>query len=434
VTSARKPRAIRRELAYLASRTWLGIKFGLETMRELLARLGHPEEEYPTLLVAGTNGKGSVVAYTDAAFRAAGLRTGRYTSPHLVRVNERIAVDGRLVSDRELAEALRRVREAATALVRAGRLRAHPTYFEVLTAAALEHFRRRRVDIALLEVGLGGRLDATNAVSPLASAIVSLDYDHEEYLGTTLSAIAKEKAGVLRAGRTTVVGPLPPAALRTITARARAVGARLREADRGVTVREGKGGLTVRTPRHLYRAVKPLPGAHQRSNLLVAIGLIEEAKTAGLPFDLRRAVRGIADVRWPGRLEWIDGDPPMLLDGAHNPAGARALAAFLQDRKPFVLLFGVMADKDVRGIARPLFPLASAVVLTRPQGRRAASPAAIARRTSPLARGARQESAPGRALALARRLARGLGKHRPVVVAGSLYLVGAVKSVLARER
>jgi dihydrofolate synthase/folylpolyglutamate synthase len=410
------------------------MKFGLETIQELLAGLRHPEEAYPTLLVAGTNGKGSVVAYTDAAFRAAGLRTGRYTSPHLVRVNERIAVDGRLISDAELAAAVRRVREAATALVRARRLRAHPTYFEVLTAAALEHFRRRRVDVALLEVGLGGRLDATNAASPLASAIVSLDYDHEEYLGRTLTAIAREKAGVLRAGRTTVLGPLPRKALRTITDRARAVGARLREAHRGVRVRDEKAGLAVRTPSHLYRHLVPLPGVHQRANLLVALGLLEEARAAGLRFDLRRAVRGIADARWPGRLEWIAGDPPILLDGAHNPAGARALAAYLRDRGPFALLFGVMADKDVRGIARPLFPRAAAIVLTRPRVRRAASPRAIAQSTFPLARGARQEAAPGKALALARRLARDLGKGRPVVVAGSLYLVGAVKSLLARGR
>jgi dihydrofolate synthase/folylpolyglutamate synthase len=410
------------------------MKFGLETMTALLEALGHPDHDYATLLVAGTNGKGSVVAYADAAFRAAGLRTGRYTSPHLVRVNERIAVDGRLVSDRELAAVVRRVREAAAALARARRLRAHPTYFEVLTAAALEHFRRRRVDVALLEVGLGGRLDATNAASPLASAIVSLDYDHEQYLGTTLSAIAREKAGVLRPGRTTVLGPLPPAARRVVAERARAVGARLREAQRGVRVREEKDSVAVRTAEHLYRGLVPLPGAHQRSNLLVALALVEEARAAGLRFDLRRAGRGVANARWPGRLEWVAGDPPLLLDGAHNPAGARALAAYLEGRGPFVLLFGVMADKDVPGVARPLFPRASAIVLTRPQGRRAASPRTIARRVAPLARGARQEAAPGKALALARRLARELGEGRPVVVAGSLYLVGAVKSLVARGR
>ncbi|HEY7514016.1 MAG TPA: Mur ligase family protein, partial [Vicinamibacteria bacterium] len=234
------------------------MKFGLETMRLLLESLGRPERAYPTLLVAGTNGKGSVVAYTDAALRAAGLRPGRYTSPHLVRANERIAVAGRAVTDAELASAVRRVREAAEGLVRSRRLRAHPTYFEVMTAAALEHFRRRRVDVAVLEVGMGGRLDATNAVEPLVSAIVSVDYDHQEFLGTTLRAIATEKAGVLRAGRTTVLGPLPEEARRAIAEVGRAVGARLVPARRGVRVRGREKALDVRTPRRRYRALVPL--------------------------------------------------------------------------------------------------------------------------------------------------------------------------------
>ncbi|HET7292020.1 MAG TPA: bifunctional folylpolyglutamate synthase/dihydrofolate synthase, partial [Vicinamibacteria bacterium] len=184
--------------AYLASRILHGMKFGLETTRALAAELGHPERAYPTLLVAGTNGKGSVVAYVDAVLRASGLRVGRYTSPHLVRVNERVVVDGREIGDRALDRAIARVREAAKGLVRSGALRAHPTYFEVMTLAAFEHFRRAKVDVAVLEVGLGGRLDATNVSEPLVSAIVSLDRDHEQYLGTGLVSIAREKAGVMR--------------------------------------------------------------------------------------------------------------------------------------------------------------------------------------------------------------------------------------------
>jgi dihydrofolate synthase / folylpolyglutamate synthase len=424
----------RSAFAYLASRSWLGVKFGLETIRAVLESLGHPEGAYPALLVGGTNGKGSVVAYTDAALRAAGLRTGRYTSPHLVRVNERIAVDGRLVTDRELAHAVGRVRAAAEGLIRARRLKAHPTYFEVMTAAALEHFRRRRVDVAILEVGMGGRLDATNAVDPLASAIVSVDYDHQDYLGRTLERIATEKAGILRAGRTTVLGPLPVEARRAIAVRARAVGARLVDARRGVRVREKEGRLDVTTPRRNYRGLRPLRGAHQHTNLLVGLRLIEEAKTAGLALDLSRAGRGISHTRWPGRLEWVEGDPPMLLDGAHNPSGARALGAYLEDRGPYVLVFGVMADKDVRGLARELFPRAVAVVLTRPRGRRSASPRTIARIAPPLARAPYAEARPRRALALARRLAREAGPGVPVVVAGSLYLVGEVKAFLSRAR
>jgi dihydrofolate synthase/folylpolyglutamate synthase len=434
MTILSKSRGNRREFAYLASRSQLGVKFGLETMRLLLESLGRPERAYPTLLVAGTNGKGSVVAYTDAALRAAGLRTGRYTSPHLVRANERIAVAGRAVTDAELASAVRRVREAAEGLVRSRRLRAHPTYFEVMTAAALEHFRRRRVDVAVLEVGMGGRLDATNAVEPLVSAIVSVDYDHQEFLGTTLRAIATEKAGVLRAGRTTVLGPLPEEARRAIAEVGRAVGARLVPARRGVLVRGREKALDVRTPRRRYRALVPLPGAHQRANLLVALRLLEEAKAAGLRFDPGRAARGISETRWPGRLERVEGDPPLLLDGAHNPAGARALGAYLRGRGPYVLLFGAMADKDVGGMARALFPPAAAIVLTRPRGRRAAGPRALLRRVPLLARRARSEPRPPRALALARRLARERGPGVPVVVAGSLYLVGEVVALLSRTR
>jgi dihydrofolate synthase / folylpolyglutamate synthase len=425
------PRSAQLAGTYLAARTRFGIKFGLGTMRALLAEMGHPERAFPSLLVAGTNGKGSVVAYVDAVLRASGLRTGRYTSPHLIRVNERIVVGGREITDRALETSVARVRGAAQRLVRAGRIRQHPTFFEALTAAAFEHFREAAVDVAVLEVGMGGRLDATNVAEPLASAIVSIDFDHQAYLGTTLAAIAREKAGVLRRGRTTVLGPLPREARRAIAIRARAGGARLVDARRGVVIREGGGGLDLRTPGTFYRALRPLPGAHQRDNLIVALRLVEVAKAAGLAVDLRRAAEGIGMTRWPGRLQWVHGDPPLLLDGAHNPAGARALATQLRTLPPFVLLFGVMADKDVEAMTRILFPLARAVVLTRAPTDRAAAPEEIARRAGAVAAGAQQEPDPRRALAQARRQAPPGGQ---VVVAGSLYLVGAVKRLLTKPR
>jgi dihydrofolate synthase/folylpolyglutamate synthase len=337
-----------------------------------------------------------------------------------VRVNERITVDGREITDRDFARAVHDVRDAAERLVRRRVLEVHPTFFEVLTAAALAHFRRKRVDVAVLEVGLGGRLDATNVVEPLASAIVSVDFDHEVYLGKTLASIAREKAGVLRPGRATVVGPLPAEARRAVRARAREIGARLVEA--------------ARTPgaRHA-RLSPPLPGAHQRANLLVAVRLLEEAKRAGLPVDLRRLPQAIAATRWPGRLERVPGRPALLLDGAHNPAGARALAAYLRQGPPVVLLFGAMSDKDVAGLARELFPLAKAVVLTRPRVPRAATPDELARRTGRIGARAHRQPSVSRALALARRIALADGPTTTVVVAGSLYLVGAVKAFLERE-
>jgi len=419
---------------YLARRVRFGIKFGLETMRALVAEMGHPERACPALLVAGTNGKGSVVAYCDAALRASGLRTGRYTSPHLVRVSERIAVDGREISGTDLEAAVGAVRDAADRLVRRGVLAAHPTFFEVLTAAAFAHFRRKRVDVAVLEVGLGGRLDATNVAEPIASAIVSVDLDHEVYLGRTIAAIAREKAGVMRRGRPTVVGPLAEEARRAVRERARATGARVVEARRGARFRPADGALDLRTPTAAHAGLRALPGAHQRDNLLVAVRLLEEARRSGLPVDLSKLPEASAATRWPGRLERIPGDPPLLLDGAHNPAGARALAAHLAGRgEPFVLLFGAMADKDLRGLARELFPPASAIVLTRPRISRAAAPEEIARRAGRSAARARRQPSVARALALARRLARAEGQATTVVVAGSLYLVGAVKAILERE-
>ena len=430
---------------YLARRVRFGMKFGLETMRALVSEMGHPERAYPSLLVAGTNGKGSVVAYCDAALRASGLRTGRYTSPHLVRVNERITVDGREIGDRDLEIAVGAVRDAAERLVKRGVLEAHPTFFEVLTAAAFAHFRRKRVDVAVLEVGLGGRLDATNVAEPLASAIVSVDYDHEVYLGRTLAAIAGEKAGVMREGRPTVVGPLPDEARNAVRERARTIGAQVVESRRGVRLPRRReepvastgGGradvLDLRTPTARYVGLRPLPGAHQRDNLLVAIRLLEEARRGGLPVDLARVPGAAAATRWPGRLEWIPGRPPLLLDGAHNAAGARSLAVHLRHRRPLVLLFGAMSDKDVKALACELFPLAVEVVLTRPRIARAATPLDLARRAGPLAARAHRQPSVARALALARRLALAQGPKTAVVVAGSLYLVGAVKAILERE-
>ncbi len=427
---------------YLAQRTRFGIKFGLDTMRALVEEMGHPERAYPSLLIAGTNGKGSVAAYCDAALRASGLRSGRYTSPHLVRVNERITVNGRATSDPAFGVAVRAVRDAADRLVRRGAIDAHPTFFEVRTAAAFEHFRRSHVEVAVLEVGLGGRLDATNVAEPLASAIVSIDFDHEVYLGRTLRAIALEKAGVMRVGRPVVTGPLPPEARAALVSRAGEMGARLVDATSGTRLLSGAAEtrdrniewLDLETPVRRYDRLRPLPGRHQRDNLLVAVRLLEEARAEGLAVDLGGVPGAVSHTRWPGRLERVPGQPPLLLDGAHNPAGARALAAYLRDGPPFVLVFGAMTDKDVRGIARELFPLASEIVLTRPRVSRAAAPDELARRAGRLARHAHRQASVGRALGLARGLARTRGRRAIVVVAGSLYLVGAVKAILARRR
>ena len=420
--------------AYLSSRVRLGVKFGLETMRSLMDALGHPERAYRVLLVAGTNGKGSVAAYADAVLRAGGLRVGRYTSPHLVRVNERITVGGREIGDRALDEAVARVRAAAEGLG-AGGVPVEPTFFEVLTAAALLHFRSARVEAAVLEVGMGGRLDATNVTEPLCSAIVTVEHDHEAYLGDTLAAIAREKAGVLRRGRVTVLGPMAAEPRRAIEADAAGIGARLSDTAAETEVRPHVGRpsqVDLVTPMGTYRGLRPLPGAHQRANLAVAVRLLEEARAAGLAVDLGLLAPAVARTRWPGRLQRIAGRPALLLDGAHNPAGARALADELRHQPPFALVFGAMADKDVGEMGRILFPLARQVVITQVREARAASPDEVARRVGRAAAGARREPRVLSALAQARRLA---GPRGLVVVAGSLYLVGDVlRSAAARRR
>lgn len=406
---------------YLDSLIHFGLKFGLATTRSLCQTLDHPESAYPSLLVAGTNGKGSVVAYLDSALRENGLRVGRYTSPHLVRVNERITVAGEDISDRNLEADLERVRVAAEALLAAGEIPAPPTYFEALTVAAFLRFRTERVDVAVIEVGMGGRLDATNVIEPLVSAIVSIDFDHEAYLGSTLAAITREKAGVMRAGRATVIGRLTAEARQTAEEAAVAVGARLVDALAGSEWTEDEdGSLRLAAPAASYAGLRALPGAHQRDNLLVALRVLEEA-AAGLPLDRARFVPGLSRAQWPGRLQWIPGEVPIVLDGAHNVAGASALARYVLTLGPFVLLFGALSDKAFPEMARILFPLARNVVVTQPPGDRAAPAEEVV-----LAAGTRAcYVAPDidAALELARSHARGVG---PIVVAGSLYLVGAV--------
>ncbi len=416
--------------AYLAGRTLFGVKLGLDTIRALTEALDRPERSYPCVVIGGTNGKGSVTAYLDAALSASRLRVGRYTSPHLVHVRERIAVAGKPIAPRAFLEAVARVRDVAEQLVRANRIPAHPTYFEVLTAAALWHFHRRRVDVALLEVGMGGRLDATNVCDPLLSVIVTVDLDHEIHLGTTLGEIAMEKAGLLRPGRTTVLGALHAEARAAILARAREVGARLVDAWQGCAVQSTASATTVRTPSREHRLGRRPDAPYQEHNLVVALRALEESREAGLDVDLDTAASAVAGARWPGRLEWIPGEPPLLLDGAHNPSAARALAQYLRGLGPFVLLFGIMTDKDVEEVTRALFPLARQVVLTRCRVERAATTAEIARRAGALAEGARRQASVRQALSLARGLAQ---PGEPVVVAGSLYLVGEVLRILRRR-
>lgn len=392
-----------------------GIKLGLDGIRALLALLGHPERNLPVVLVGGTNGKGSASAMLEALLRAHGVRCGLYTSPHLVRPNERIRIDGADVSDAALHRLLDVVREACERGLATGALEAHPSFFEVMTAAALLAFRDARLDAAVLEVGLGGRLDATNATDPLVGAIVTVDLDHVATLGATLAAIAGEKAHIARPGRPLLSGVTQPEALAVIRAHCEAVGAAFLDA-RGEAL---PPGWTV-----------PLEGDHQRANARVALAAFTAfAKAIGTAPDEGAILAGFAATRWPGRLQLVPGAPPVLLDGAHNAAGAGALAAHLARRggpKP-VLLFAAMADKDARGLLAPLAPHLASVVTTKPAVLRAADAETLAAAARALGLAAEAEPGPARALDRAKVLA---GPSGLVLVAGSLYLVGAALASL----
>jgi len=417
-------------LAYLFGLEQVGIKFGLENIATLAERLGHPERAFRTIHVAGTNGKGSVTAMLDTALRAAGRRSARYTSPHLVDLAERFVIDGRPVPAEQLDPAIADIRRHIDALLSDGSLQAPPTFFEVTTAVAFELFRRAGVEIAVIEVGLGGRLDATNIVAPDVSIITSIAHDHEQYLGSSLRAIATEKAGVIKPGVPVVVGRLGPEAADAIDQAARERGTTVLRAWEGVTAaRVDEMRLRLRTPARDYgHANLALRGAHQVDNAVVAVRVLELIGVGP-----SAVMAGLEQVSWPGRLDvrrFLDGSE-IILDAAHNPAGASALASYLTERAadpagrpadPLPLVFGVMRDKDIDGMFRALLPAVGALVLTRASTPRAADPAALA----PLARAIAPalpivvEPSPHHAVNIARRLS------PRIVVAGSIFLLGDV--------
>ncbi|HET9298350.1 MAG TPA: folylpolyglutamate synthase/dihydrofolate synthase family protein [Candidatus Polarisedimenticolaceae bacterium] len=419
-------------VAWLYGLQHAGVKLGLDGIRGLLALLDHPESRYPSVLVGGTNGKGSTAATLDALLLAHGRRPGLYTSPHLVRPNERIRIRGGDVDDSTLEGLLRELRARIAEGLAQGSFATHPSFFEVITAAALLAFARAPVEIAVLEVGLGGRLDATNAVAARASVIVSVDFDHMSTLGNTLAAIAGEKAGIVKPGRPVISGVAQPEARAVLERACAAASSPLLEVlSLTEALQEDDETWTVRTPQRTHAGLRPaLAGAHQIHNLRVALLAFETiAAELGVAVAEDRVREGIEAVRWPGRLQRIDGNPPLLLDGAHNASGAAALARELsrRDGPAPVLLFGAMRDKELFAILGVLVARASSVVLTRPSVDRAADPAALAA-ALPAGVPALLEPDPSRALDLARTLARREG--RALLVSGSLYLVGEVLGLL----
>lgn len=399
------------QFLYALGNEVLTAKLGLERISTLLHALGNPERAYRVVHVAGTNGKGSTCAMIEAGLRAEGIHTGLYTSPHLIEPTERIQIAGLAVSREQFAQAFEVVHETAGRLD----LDCHPTYFETVTAMAFWLFREQHVETAVVEVGLGGRLDATNVVHPALTVITPVDLDHQFFLGNTIESIAAEKAGILKAGVPTIVSRQSPEAMRVIESTAAALGVAITRTEQ-FEIRD----LELDARGSSFSGLRcPLAGEHQVDNAVAAVLALE---ALGVKPD------GIADAHWPGRLEHVSPNPDIILDGAHNPAGARALAKYLQrfySHRRLWLIFGAMKDKAVEEVAGILFPLAQELILTAPSNIRAMSPDDLQTLAG------RGRTAPDVAAALA--CIHDLGYTEDlsddvVVVTGSLYLVGEARA------
>jgi dihydrofolate synthase/folylpolyglutamate synthase len=409
-------------------------KFDLENISLLAERLGRPDRAYPSAHIAGTNGKGSTAAFLESILRRAGFRTGLNTSPHLEKINERIRVAGEEISDADFAEVLTRIQTITEELLAAGTLRAHPTYFECVTAMAFEYFARQRVEFGVFEVGLGGRLDATNILTPVISVITRIDFDHENFLGHSLREIAGEKAGILKPAIPVVMAEQQLEARDVILARASELRCPVTETaaafriDRepmkngcvSARVTEISTGWTIDlAPR--------LPGRFQLQNALNAVAAARLLQARRFRISDDDIALGIAGTIWPGRIEKLQSNPDVYVDGAHNPSAARELATFLQENfagRKIYILYGALRDKAVDEVAGLLFPFAAEVIFTEPRTSRAISAAQLA---DIAAHHASQSSVIADA---ERALDYVLSKATlddAVFVTGSLYLVGQLR-------
>ena len=412
-------------------------KFDLENIRRLCAALGNPERQFASVLIAGTNGKGSTAATLYSILLQTGWAVGCYTSPHLVSPCERIRVGQGWISEEEFAIGISRVAEIASHLLEEGLLQVHPTFFEVLTAATYSHMAAKGVRLAVLEVGMGGRLDATNISCPIFTIITSLGMDHQQYLGSRLEEIAAEKAGILRPQVPILLGPVPPVANRVVADRASDIGAPLLRMQETATLALGSraGGFQsfdMRTSRRSYHDLcTPLRGPQQVTSTALAVIAAEWIDEFYGTIATSQIHEGVRRTIWPGRIQVVREQPRLILDGAHNPDAAENLARFLKEEFPngdLVVVFGVMRDKDYLGFGQRLFPLARKVLLTQSSNSRSASVVTLVEAFS----AAYQEkvvacSSLTAALAEASKLAH---PGSWIVVTGSLYLVGEAMRIL----
>jgi dihydrofolate synthase / folylpolyglutamate synthase len=416
-------------------------KFDLENIRVLSGYLGSPHRAIPCAHIAGTNGKGSTSAMLESILRVAGLSTGLFTSPHLERINERIAFNGVPISDEDFAAAFTKVQTAIEHLLATGELAAHPTYFECVTAMAYHAFARRAIGFAVYEVGMGGRLDSTNLVQPEVAVITQIELDHENFLGHSIAEIAVEKAGIIKPGSWVVSSAERPEAREVIARRAVALDAKLVEIDDAWRVDKiVAAGVYYRVEARAADSGRrltldlPLPGRFQVRNALAAATAARLLAARSFPVSDGAIERGVGETRWPGRLERLSESPSIFLDGAHNPAAARELAAFWEGHfagQKIWLIYGALRDKAVDEIAGLLFPRACQVFLTEPQQPRAISAPLLAEMTSHLARRFEIVPNPTTAFDLARQAA---APGDAIFATGSLYLVGELRSYWMRSQ
>jgi len=409
-------------------------KFDLENITILAEHLGRPDRAYPSAHIAGTNGKGSTAAFLESVLRHAGFRTGLNTSPHLEKINERIRINGEEISDQAFTETFTRLHERIEELLAAGKLRAHPTYFECVTAMAFEYFARERVDFAVFEVGLGGRLDATNILSPLVTIITRIDFDHENFLGHSLAEIASEKAGILKPGVPFVLSEQRPEARQVVLARAQSLGCPVIEPAQIFRVNQESmqtGRVHARVVEtdsgKIFELAPNLPGRFQLENALNAVAAAQLLQDRGFQIPSDAIAQGIANTVWPGRLEKLQSAPDVYLDGAHNPSAARELAHFLEQNfagRKIWLIYAALRDKAVDEVAGLLFPFAAEVIFTTPRTSRAVSAAQLAEIAGHHA--ARFSVIPDAERAFEFALAEAAPEDA-IFVTGSLYLVGQLR-------
>jgi dihydrofolate synthase/folylpolyglutamate synthase len=420
-----KPTTPAEALQYLAQLSPSAIRLGLDRIHTALAALKHPEAAWPALHVAGTNGKGSSCAFAASCLSTQGYVVGLYTSPHLVKVNERIQIGGEPISDELFG---RRILEVLAQIP--GDL--DLSYFELGTVAAFWHFAQEKIDVAVLEAGLGGRLDAVTACKPAVTAITQIGFDHMEYLGHTLAAIAGEKAGIIKPNVPLIVGRQPPEALEVIERTARQLGAPIKLLDHDFSITPVGSGFVFKGTRATLPGLElGLKGPHQADNAAVALAALEVLAERGLVTSGANIRRGLRETRWPGRLEEIPGTPPIVLDGAHNPMGVEALARAIDTvypRRPIHLVFGVLADKDHRPMIRTLFPKCATVHLTPLPSPRSLEPSKYLEDALKQGPKVTAHASPAEALAAARAAA--TAPNALVLGAGSLFLIGELKRLI----